>query len=645
MGKPYDAELAKLGETYAWALNAPIDLLTAAVSASSNLPLLAVGSGGSYSAAHFAGILHQQHTGLISKPATPLEFVTSRISLRSASAMFLSAGGSNADIISGLENAIRREARRCIALCFREGSKLSQIARKFRYVDLIELNPPAGKDGFLATNSLVAFTVLLERAYAAAFGSQSSLPSRLDDLLGGIGGGHGKSDAVLADCEPLWERETLLVLYSPSVSSAALDLESKFAEAALGNVQLADFRNFAHGRHHWLAKRANSSAVLALFAQNEESLAQKVIGLIPPSVPVAKIRIPAEESAAAIAGIVLVLHLVGSAGRRHDVDPGRPGVPSFGRRIYGLRMLGGFNRMPSVEDAAVARKLGTDWRGIGDRADIVCWRQAYREFVSRLAATAFGAVVFDYDGTLCDELDRFSGLQHDVAKALKKLLANGVTIGVATGRGDSAREALRKALLKSQWDKVYLGYYNGSEIGVLSDDSHPAPGVPTSGQLREALDAVQGHPLISRIAVVKGNQHQISVRAASPADRQLLWRLLQHLAAARRLVVLRSSHSIDIMRTGASKCALGDSIRGNLKEGLEILCIGDQGQWPGNDCELLKEAYSLSVDEVSGDPHTCWNMATPGHRGSQALLEYLSWVSVDSGRIRLTLPSVRGRRK
>jgi hypothetical protein len=58
MGKPYATELSRLSDTYAWALETPIESLAAAVSASSHLPLIAVGSGGSFSAAHLACSLH-----------------------------------------------------------------------------------------------------------------------------------------------------------------------------------------------------------------------------------------------------------------------------------------------------------------------------------------------------------------------------------------------------------------------------------------------------------------------------------------------------------------------------------------------------------------------------------------------------------
>ena len=54
-----------------------------------------------------------------------------------------------------------------------------------------------------------------------------------------------------------------------------------------------------------------------------------------------------------------------------------------------------------------------------------------------------------------------------------------------------------------------------------------------------------------------------------------------------------------------------------------MLIVGDRGRWPGNDYELLREPYSLGVDEVSVDPSTCWNLASPGQRGPSVTLEYL----------------------
>ena len=64
-------------------------------------------------------------------------------------------------------------------------------------------------------------------------------------------------------------------------------------------------------------------------------------------------------------------------------------------------------------------------------------------------------------------------------------------------------------------------------------------------------------------------------------------------------------------------------IKKNVPSNTDILTIGDRGKWPGNDAALLKEPLSLSVDEVSYSPETCWNLSPAGVRGVQATLLYL----------------------
>jgi hypothetical protein len=75
-----------------------------------------------------------------------------------------------------------------------------------------------------------------------------------------------------------------------------------------------------------------------------------------------------------------------------------------------------------------------------------------------------------------------------------------------------------------------------------------------------------------------------------------------------------------------------------------VLCVGDRGQWPGNDFSLLTSPYALSVDEVSQDPTTCWNLAPPGHRGVRAALGYLAGLKKGKGGLRLSLGRCTGRR-
>jgi hypothetical protein len=89
--------------------------------------------------------------------------------------------------------------------------------------------------------------------------------------------------------------------------------------------------------------------------------------------------------------------------------------------------------------------------------------------------------------------------------------------------------------------------------------------------------------------------------------------------------LVRSTHSVDILRSGVSKVNLVSKIEKQLAESVcgEVLRVGDLGRWPGNDYQLLAHEFGLSVDQVSLNPRTCWNLAPAGHRGTQATLDYL----------------------
>jgi fructoselysine-6-P-deglycase FrlB-like protein len=237
MGRPYGTELSQLATTYAWARKADVAQLSDAISASSSLPLLVIGSGGSLSAAHHAAALHTLESGIASRAITPLEMVRSSIYLGDAGTLFLSAGGTNADILGSFRAVVEREPRSCTVLCFRPGSQLSRLAHEYSFVHVVEMTPPVAKDGFLSTNSLLAFLVLIERAYSAVFGKPDSLPASAKELLT-----DGFLDQLARECAPLWNRDTTLLLHGIDVSAAAIDFESKFSEAALGNVQVADLR-------------------------------------------------------------------------------------------------------------------------------------------------------------------------------------------------------------------------------------------------------------------------------------------------------------------------------------------------------------------------------------------------------------------
>lgn len=647
MGKPYASELESLGATYDWALDSSIKELTKAVAACAGLPLVVVGSGGSLTAAHYAAALHQGINGRVAKAVTPLELVNSGLWAKDAAVMFLSAGGGNPDVIGAFKQAAAREPQELVVVCSRRQSPLSEECGKYRYADLIDFDLPTGKDGFLATNSLLAFSVLLYRAWAKAFCIDDGLPRSLAEL---VHPGRSQEDWLsdfTARCMPLWPRETLSVLYGPSTQAAALDVESKFTEAALGSVQTADYRNFAHGRHLWLAKRGETTGILALVASEDSQLADKTLRLIPPDIPVARLEVPHAGPKAGLAALVAILHLVGHAGRTRGIDPGRPGVPPFGSRIYNLRAFGAPSSSNSaaarVEAAAIERKAGTTVGQLAASGDLEFWKGKYAGFCERLGAVSYGAVVFDYDGTLCDGRDRYEGFGDEVSGHLVRLLEAGIFIGIATGRGKSAKDDFRRRLPRPLWSRVMMGYYNCADNGLLDDDTHPNGATGTCADLEPVARLLESSGALKRLAKCTYRNMQITIEPTGFAPTPLVWEVAQQLvqeAGVYGVAVVRSSHSVDVLAPRVSKRELVRRVQEALggDESTPVLCVGDRGRWPGNDFALLEGPYSLSVDEVSPNPEACWNLAPPGHRGVQATLDYVKALRFENSAVKIAVP-------
>ena len=437
MGKPYESELAKLEATYSWAMTQDINKLASALNSLRGNCVQAIGSGGSYSVAHFAAFMHQTFSAKLAKAITPLEAVYANNEADTGS-IILSAGGENPDILSAFRDLVRRELRRAVVICFSAESQLAVLAREYHYIDLIDFNLPSGRDGFVATNTLLGFAVLLTRAYSASFSSPDRLPTSFAALLHPAYGVSEYKASLRSAFSPLWSRRNLLVLYGPSTHAAALDFESKFSEVALSPVQITDFRNFAHGRHHWLAKRGDETGVVAFVAEEDRYLADRTLPLLPSDIPIARLDFPLDRFAAGVAALASVLYAVGFAGEARGIDPGRPGVPSFGRKIYNLNVLRQAAKPRSRRDSvAIQRK-----RSVGGGTKSVDWEGAYKRFLGQIKATKFSGVVFDYDGTLCDRHDRYIGIRDVVSTHLQTLLRKDVLVGIATGRGKSVRQDL-----------------------------------------------------------------------------------------------------------------------------------------------------------------------------------------------------------
>lgn len=626
MGKPFNSELQHLKATVQWADSQEIKSLREFLyKTGASKPMICIGSGGSLSACYYAAYLYKQCNGVLAEAMSPLQLLCSgREVIRNNKLLFLSASGKNKDILNAIKYGVKLNETGMMSLTLRRNNPTEELLEQHPKVLRWCEEMPSGKDGFLATNSLVATFTLLSRSYDG---------KPVSDVISIDGSYSRNSDFDLRDIQ------NFIVLYGATSESVAWDIESKLCEAALGPALLSDYRNFGHGRHHWFDKRGQNSCVIALVTPVERELAYKTIGCLPKDVSVIYIETELENPKASIELLIKAFRFVNDLGVARGIDPGRPGVPSYGRILYNLNYFKLINRILPAEDAlsvAVRRKLGTVGREI-----VQLWEhysRACQRFVYQLNKGVFTAIVFDYDGTLSssDHISRYAkGLREDIKLALLQLLENGVQIVVATGRGKSVGESFKNSFDRKYWPQVKMGYYNGACVLSLGEEAklEDWKRQPFDKDLKK-LEEVLKQRLPAGCVGYKFEERgwQLSIEGElTPEESQFVYEICREIIWDRqlkRIRVWRSSHSMDVV-------VCREVSKRYVIEDLEhTLCIGDYGSVDGNDYEMLTSKFSLSVDKVSKNDESCWNIAPSGVMGLDATLYYLRHLVVKDGVIR-----------
>lgn len=621
MGKPFSQELTKLNDTFKWALKVPIqnEFLDEILRS----PLFVVGSGGSTSACVFLTLL-QLNNGYLSTTFTPLDFQYAKNAVNQNSVVILiSASGKNSDILFAFDTAIKQEPKKILSLCLRTNTPLNERSIKYSISNAVEFENPAGKDGFLATNSLIAYFVLIQRIY--------NKPSKIKKLI--------PSKKFLTElknfCKQLDEDFTITVLYGGWGKPVAIDLESKFSEAGLGNILLCDYRNFGHGRHNWFDKKKKQSAIVALISSEEMLLAEKTLNLLPSFIPILKIESQFESCDASLDLLYQSFYLVDEVGLNKNIDPGKPGVPSYGSKLYHLKYAKHYQEKIAFDEKAyhaIRRKIGTITKG-GDNPILPFWIESYNSFVKKITQSKFRGVLLDYDGTLCGSHERHSLLREDVINYIIGLLKHDILVAIVTGRGKSVRENFQKQIPEKHWGNFIIGYYNGSQIGTLSNNQLPITD-SDDALFQDILDTLKNFQLASNFSDFELRQGQLTLQIKDKVNSEIIKSSIIDLLKNKypfKIQILESSHSIDIISVTTSKSDIIDYCRdmvGDLEKTDKFLCIGDRGKYPGNDYQLLSTEYSLSVDQVSSDPNTCWNLSSVGNNCVETTLEYFNAIEL-----------------
>ena len=626
MGKPFKGELKKLSETILWAEQQDVTRLARFLfTENKQIPLVCIGSGGSFSACHYAAQLYQQFNGVLALAMTPLQLMFAGHNIiRSSKLLFLSASGKNKDILNAIKYGVKYNETGMMSLTLRKNNPTERLLEQYPKVERWCENIPSEKDGFLATNSLLATFTLLCKAACATMSQDSKF--KLSDM---------QLETFNLNLSII---QNFIVLYGAKGEPVAWDIESKLTEAALGSALLSDYRNFGHGRHHWFDKRSENSCIIALVTPIDRELAYKTIRCLPKSVPAIYIETELDGPQASIDLLLKAFRFINDLGEARSIDPGKPGVPEYGRMLYNLNYFKLTNRILPEEktlDVAVLRKLG-----VAGRENTMLWgyySEACLRFVRQLNRGKFTTIVFDYDGTLSasDRKSRFTNELCDKIKdALMPLLENGVQIVVATGRGKSVGESFQKSINQKYWPQIKVGYYNAACLLALGEE--------------DKLEAWKNQPIDIELTALKEelklrlpkgcvdykfeerNLQLSIVGEMTQTESQLVYETCREIIWDKQMKgirIWRSSHSMDIVvYREASKLQV-------IKDPECTLCIGDYGILEGNDYEMLTSKYSLSVDQVSKNAESCWNIAPPGIKGIDATLFYLSRMKANEGKI------------
>jgi len=626
MGKPFKEELKKLSETIRWAEQQDVTRLAQFLFAENKqIPLVCIGSGGSLSACHYAVQLYQQRNGVLAQAMTPLQLMYAGYNIiRSSKLLFLSASGKNKDILSAIKYGVKYNETGMMSLTLRKNNPTEELLEQYPKVQRWCENIPSEKDGFLATNSLLATFTLLCKAACASKYQDSRF--KLNDL---------QPETFNLNLSVI---QNFIVMYGATGEPVAWDIESKLTEAALGSALLSDYRNFGHGRHHWFDKRGENSCIIALVTPVERELAYKTIGCLPKSVPVIYIETELDGPQASIDMLLKAFRFVNDLGEARGIDPGKPGVPGYGRLLYNLNYYKLTNCILPAEkalDVAVLRKLG-----IAGRENVPLWvyySESCQRFVRQLNRGRFTTVAFDYDGTLSasDRKSRFTnGLCDEIREALMPLLENGIQIVVATGRGKSVGESFQESIDQKYWLQIKVGYYNGACLLTLGDEDELKKWKKQhfDSELKELEEELKlrlpaecvGYKFEERSLQlsIEGEMTQAESQLVYDTCREIIWD-----KQMKGIRVWRSSHSMDIVvYREVSKLRV-------IEDPEHTLCIGDYGTVEGNDYEMLTSKYSLSVDRVSKNTESCWNIAPSGMKGLDATLYYISRMKANEGKI------------
>lgn len=595
--------------------------ISSALSMGKDRYAIAIGSGGSViSAEYFARVRETLGLGP-TLVQTPMELVFGSLNLLETDVWLFSAGSSNSDIMAALCAASDRGAK-SINLVTRnpEGAvtkATSAVNGNIHIVPVLD-----HKDGYLATHSLVSTVGALLLAGNNLADHPTGLAILVDRLLDHMTNvvsskARTKNRAMFAS---LKRTDTLMIIADPQLRSISSLLETSLWEASICTVQATDFRNFAHGRHSWLHLRGGETVLLALTGVESQEIWQAMNGSIPDKVRKIAVDFAGCGRLENALGIIECLAIIEAMGDTVGIDPGKPGIAEFGREIYedDTLRLNAERLHPAIRHKRAAMHRDDTQDGLSELTAVENSRRA------KLAKAEFSGIVLDYDGTIVDTAERYELPRSEIVHELKRLLRDGITVGIATGRGGSVGADLRKCIPHFFQHDVLVGYYNGGYLQPLDVDIECYP-PEKDPSLSATADWLRSQTNILVCKKFREGRVQITLQITDLKHPEQFLNAMSECEEIKqnKVKVIRSGHSFDIVPITSRKQNVTNEIHKKFERAGEVLCIGDSGSKKGNDFNLLNHPFGISVDQVCGNVDGCWSLFGEMITGPDALLKIL----------------------
>lgn len=612
MGRPFKKELEAMGDTYDFIDLLDVSPLVPFFKNNCNVPLLILGSGGSFAVAKMFELCYQSYGGF-AKAITPYELKNETQTIGGSKILIVTAGGNNPDTV-GTYNYVRiYEPFELCVICMSKNSKISKQINKNNDAILYETGIPFGKDGYLAVNSSVAMFTIGKKIMDELENNKKFAISFRPSIQ------------IFPPMEQMEKINNIIVLYGGWGTPVAYDLESKCSEAGLMSMQFVNYRNFAHGRHNWIDKKRDSTMLVALVTPDDKIICRKTLEKLPSFLPIMCLETKHKGSMAALELLIKVFYFVDYLGELSNIDPGKPHVPDYGSKLYNIK----YNLLTddeyikrvtkSTKDSAIYRKL----KMIPNKNIwFSYYSNKYDNFIDKLCKEVYQALLLDYDGTICDSEGKVSS---QIISKLNMLLENNIIIAFATGRGDSVIKQLKKNIPQQYWENVVIGYYNGSYISNLTKEIEPQGGV--SSKLKRFYDMVKQMLPFGGEIIDKG--YQLSIRETDANKLMLYFEILNELKYTYGfddIRVFMSGHAIDIVTNDSGKQKVVEYIKSMCNA--SVLCIGDEGRLYENDFEVLIKNIGLSSNHQNKLGESGWNLAPLGVSKVRATEYYFSKIKI-----------------